>query len=66
MVLERCFTDLKAVADNIPACVQNYAPKDVLLAQLQNTREFVNHMLDSVQARVEAASESELNPYKEG
>lgn len=66
MVLKECFTDLKATAESVPACIQNYAPKDVLLAQLEQSREFINTMLDSVKARIEAADESELNPYAQG
>lgn len=62
MVLEKCFNDLKATAESVPACIQNYAPKDVLLSQLEQSREFINTMLDSVKARIEAADESELNP----
>lgn len=65
MVLEECFNELKAAGANMPSCIQNFAPKDVLLAQLENTREFVNSMLDSVKAKIEAAAESELNPYPE-
>ena len=39
MILKECFTDLKATSESIPACIQNYAPKDVLLAQLEQSRE---------------------------
>lgn len=66
MILEKCFNDLKAAVHDVPACVQNFAPKDVLLSQLEQSRVIINYMLDSVKARIEAADESELNPYADG
>lgn len=65
MVLEESFRKLKHAGENLASSVQNYAPREVLLAQIAQQRKFVNSMLDEVEEAVRNAKENDINPYPE-
>lgn len=51
--LEELFYRLKTLGEFLPACVQNQAPKEVLLAQFKETKTAAIAELDAIQKILE-------------